>query len=141
MKVSCQECGRLFDAKRRGALFCGTTCRKRSSTRDIAARESGEFAPVSPISSPETAESPPESPLVATTRRELTEAGVVDSVPGQIALRLALKLSQPGDTGSAMASLARQLSAAMAEALAGGTKKADSMDELMERRLKKASGA
>jgi hypothetical protein len=141
VKVSCQECSALFEAKRRGAQFCGTACRKRASSRDIAAREAGELAPVSPISAPETAENPPESPLVASTRRELDEAGVADTVNGQIALRLALKLSQPGDTGSAMASLARQLSAAMAEALAGGTKKADSMDELMERRLKKASGA
>jgi hypothetical protein len=141
VKVSCQECGSLFEAKRRGAQFCGVACRKRSSLRDIAAREAGELAPVSSISSPETTENPPESPLVASTRRELDEAGVADTVNGQIALRLALKLSQPGDTGSAMASLARQLSAAMAEALAGGTKKADSMDELMERRLKKASGA
>ena len=143
MKVSCQEpsCGKLFEAKRRGALFCGQTCRKRSSSRDIAARESGEIAPVSPISPPDTADSPSESALVASTRRELAEAGVEDTVNGQIALRLAQKLSQPGDTGSAMASLARQLSAAMAEALAGGAKKADALDELMERRLKKASGA
>jgi len=141
VKVSCQECGSLFEAKRRGSLFCGVNCRKRSSLRDIEARKEGKIAPVSAISPPDTADSPPESALVLSTRRELAEAGVEDTVNGQIALRLAQKLSQPGDTGSAMASLARQLSAAMAEALAGGAKKADALDELMERRLKKASGA
>jgi hypothetical protein len=140
VKVSCKECGKLFDAQTRARVFCGTACRKRSSDRDIAARKSAELAPVSSISQPE-APAPTESALVATTRRELDEAGVADSVNGQIALRLAEKLSQPGDTGSAMASLARQLSTAMADALASGTKKADALDELAAWRDRKASGA
>lgn len=141
MKVSCKECGKPFEGKTRAATFCGATCRKRSSSRDIAAREAGELAPVSVISPPETADSPPETGLVATTRRELDEAGVADTVHGQIALRLAEKLAQPGDTGSAMASLARQLSAAVSEALAAGTKKVDALDELATRRMQKASSA
>jgi len=141
VKVSCAECRTLFDAKTRSATFCGVKCRQAASRRDREARAEGELAPVSSISSPETADSPPEAALVATTRRELAEAGVADTVHGQIALRLALKLSQPGDTGSAMASLARQLSAAMSEALAGGTKKADALDELAAWRDRKASGA
>jgi hypothetical protein len=140
VKVSCKECSKLFEAKTRAATFCGVNCRKRSSLRDIEARKEGNLAPVSAISAPDTAVSPPESALVASTRRELAEAGVEDTVNGQIALRLAQKLSQPGDTGSAMASLARQLSAAMAEALAAGTKTADGLDELAERRWKKAAG-
>lgn len=139
MKVSCRECGKLFEAKTRAAVFCGTACRKRSSSRDIAARKDAELAPVSSIS-PGIAALPPESALVATTRRELEEAGVAETVNGQIALRLAEKLSQPGDTGSAMASLARQLSAAMSEALASGTKKDDALDELAAWRDRKASG-
>ena len=137
MKVSCKECGKLFDAQTRARVFCGTACRKRSSDRDIAARKNAELAPVSSISPPETAS----SPLVSMTRRELEEAGVAETVNGQIALRLAEKLSQPGDTGSAMASLARQLSAAMSKALASGTKKADALDELAAWRDRKASGA
>jgi len=141
VKVSCRECGTLFEAKRRGALFCGTACRKRSSVRDIEARKEGQIAPISAISPPQAANWAPESALVATTRRELDEAGVVDTVQGQVALRLAEKLSQPGDTGSAMASLARQLSASMAEALASGAKKSDALDELAAWRERKASGA
>lgn len=141
MKVSCRECGKLFDAQTRARVFCGTACRKRSSDRDIAARKNAELAPVSSLSPPENATAPPDPVLVATTRRELEEAGVADTVSGQIALRLAEKLSQPGDTGSAMASLARQLSAAMSEALASGTKKADALDELAAWRDRKASGA
>ena len=140
MKVSCLECQSLFEAKSRAATFCSGKCRQRASVRDKEARKEGQLAPVSAISPPDTAVSPPESALVSTTRRELTDAGVVDTVPGQIALRLAQKLSQPGDTGSAMASLARQLSAAMAEALAGGEKKTDGLDELASRRLQKAAG-
>jgi hypothetical protein len=140
VKVSCQECGKLFEAKRRGALFCGQTCRKRSSSRDIEARKEGQIVPITAISPPETPVQRREAGLVATTRAKLEEAEAIDTVPGQIALRLAEKLAQPGDTGSAMASLARQLSAAMAEALAAGTKQADGIDELAERRLNKAAG-
>lgn len=141
MKVSCQEpsCGKLFEAKRRGTQFCGPTCRKRSSLRDIEARAEG-IAPVAVITPPELP-ARAESGLVAATRRKLEEAEAVDTVEGQIALRLAEKLAQPGDTGSAMASLARQLSAAMAEALAAGVKKTDALDELAAWRDKKASGA
>lgn len=141
MKVSCRECGKLFDAQTRARVFCGTACRKRSSDRDIAARKNADLAPVSAISAPDNPDSPPDSPLLATTRRELEEAGVAGTVNGQIALRLAEKLSQPGDTGSAMASLARQLAAAMTDALSSGTKKADALDELAAWRDRKASGA
>jgi hypothetical protein len=141
VKVSCQECPKLFEAKRRGALFCGPTCRKRSSDRDIAARKAGELAPVTPISQPETPIESTETGLVAETRRALEEADAVSSVHGQIALTLAAKLARAVDTGSAMASLAKQLSIAMTEALASGTKKADSLDELAARRMQRASGA
>ena len=137
MKVSCRECGKLFDAQTRARVFCGTACRKRSSDRDIGARKNAEMAPISSITPSEGSD----SSLVSTTRRELEEAGVADTVNGQIALRLAEKLSQPGDTGSAMASLARQLSTAMSDALASGTKKADALDELAAWRDRKASGA
>jgi hypothetical protein len=142
VKVSCAECRTLFEAKTRSATFCGVKCRQVASRRDREARAEGELAPVAslPSQQPETT-APAESELVTTTRRELEDAGVADTVHGQIALRLAQKLAQPGDTGSAMASLARQLSAAVAEALAGGTKKTDAIDELEAWRLKKASGA
>lgn len=141
MKVSCKECGKVIEAKTRARVFCGTTCRKRASERDKAVRKSGGLAPVSSISPAETPDLPSEAALVATTRRELEEAGVADTVNGQIALRLAEKLSQPGDTGSAMASLARQLATAMSDALASGTKKADALDELAAWRDRKASSA
>jgi hypothetical protein len=141
VKVSCAECRKLFEAKTRSATFCSVKCRQAASRRDREARAEGEIAPVTPFPTPETPDSPPETGLVATTRRKLEEAEAVDTVEGQIALRLAQKLAQPGDTGSAMASLARQLSTAMAEALAAGTKKTDVVDELGAWRDKKASGA
>lgn len=140
MKVSCAECRTLFDAKTRAATFCGVKCRQASSRRDRESRAEGQIAPVTAISPPETLVPQEEAGLVATTRLKLEQADAVDTVAGQIALRLAEKLSQPGDTGSAMTSLARQLSAAMAEALAAGTKQADGLDELAARRLNKAAG-
>ena len=141
MKVSCKECGTLFDARTRAATFCGTACRKRASNRDIAARKNGDLAPVTSISPADEPISAPETGLVAETRRALEEADAVATVHGQIALTLAAKLASAVDTGSAMASLAKQLAAAMSEALAHGTQQTDALDELGAWRDKKASGA
>jgi hypothetical protein len=132
VKVSCLGCGNLFETSRNTAKTCSVTCRKRASRAGLTT--------VPPRETPDFPEKPLIHPLVVQTTQELEEAGVLESVHGQIALALAEKLSVGNDTGSAMASLARQLSAAMSEALAGGTKKADSLDELAERRWKKAAG-
>lgn len=140
MKVSCKECRQPFEAKTRAATFCGTACRKRSSNRDIAARGSSDLAPVTPIAPPVPV-SEPEVGLVAETRRALMEADAVETVNGQIALTLAKKLALAVDTGSAMASLARQLSVSMADALAQGEQQTDALDELGAWRDKKASSA
>ena len=136
MKVSCAECSKLFEAKRRGATFCSVTCRQRASRRDRESPKSEKTASITPISPPE----PAETGLVAETRRALEEAEALATVQGQAALLLAQRLERAVDTGSAMASLARQLSAAMTEALAAGTPKADALDELAVRRRNKAAG-
>jgi hypothetical protein len=141
VKVSCAKCQTLFEARTRQATFCSVKCRQASSREDREARKDGKIAPVSSISPAETSDSPPVSSLVAITLAKLEEAEAVETVEGQIALRLAEKLAGTGDTGSAMASLARQLSAAMSEALAAGTKKTDVLDELGAWRERKASGA
>jgi hypothetical protein len=84
---------------------------------------------------------PPKEPqLVSVTRRELEQAGKLDSVIGQQAMRLAEKLCSGFDTGSATAAVSKEFRAVMAEALADVKKQADGIDELMLRRMQKASG-
>jgi hypothetical protein len=84
---------------------------------------------------------PLEPSLVTQTRRELEEAGKLESVVGQQALRLAEKMCSGFDTGSATAAVSKEFRAVMALALADVTKKADSLDELAQRRAQKAAGA
>lgn len=137
MRVRCSACSKPFEAQRSTARFCGATCRKRGS-RDASeslknAPEPANLAPVAPIS-------PKEPPLVTVTRRELEEAEKLDTVIGQQAMRLAEKLCSGFDTGSATAAVSKEFRAVMAEALADVTKQADGIDELMARRLQRASG-
>jgi hypothetical protein len=120
--LTCQSCGRPFEAKRTAAKFCGDTCRKRAQR---APRETeAPLTVMAPITAP---------PLVRTTRRALEEAGVVDSVPGQQALLLAERMSNPHETGAAVASMSKQLQAVVSEALRS-VKRSDPLDELRGRR-------
>jgi hypothetical protein len=65
---------------------------------------------------------------------KLEEAGRADTPAGVSALLLAAKLDLGGDTGSAMAALAKQHLAALDEALRGALVAADKVDELRRRR-------
>jgi hypothetical protein len=131
VKVSCEQCGKPFEAQTRAATFCGPTCRKRAS------RAPSVPEPLTSVPDVEIVE----HPLIAATRRELAEAGQLDTTAGQQALRLAEKLASPFDTGSAAAAASKELSRVMAEALADAAKKSDSLDELAARRMQRASGA
>lgn len=148
MKKSCEACGNLFETPKSWAKFCGATCRKRASRASAEAPKEAKIKPIRAPKPAETRETAPEKPtaspwhpLIAQTTRELEEAGVLDSVLGQTALRLAEKLAGNFDTGSAMASLSREFRSVRAEALSSGSKKADPLDELALRRFQKASGA
>jgi hypothetical protein len=130
MRVSCSVCSKPFEAKMSNAKYCGGTCRQR------AARGS----PVPKIV-PEIPQKTDIHPLVAETQRELSESGNLHTVLGQTALRLAEKLAESFDTGSAMASLSRELRAVMAEVKSGTASQGDSLDEIAQRRAKKAASA
>ncbi len=128
----CVVCGRPFQALRSTARYCDATCRQR-------AKRAGGVSPVAALPEPPTDAEPD---LVAATRRELVRAKREDSVLGQQALALALRLSTgAADTGSAVASLSKELRAVMAEAMQGVPAAPDALDELMERRRRKVSTA
>ncbi len=84
---------------------------------------------------------PPDSGgLVEALRRELVDAGRLDTALGQQAIVLAVKLSSPFDTGSAMTAVSRELRAVREEALRGAEQAADLLDELRLRRDAKRAG-
>lgn len=136
MIKTCAHCGTAFEARTARARYCGSTCRARASEK--AKRDGATPAPmpVAPVQS-----APSAGGLVDAVRRELEAAQRLDSFLGQQALGLAARIGAGSDTGSAVAALSKELRAVMDAALADAPKAADALDELSERRRRKASGA
>lgn len=131
MQRQCDSCGKPYEAKRATSRYCGSTCRVRASRGAV----------VTPIR--EKRKPTGLAGLVESVRRELEEADRLESYAGEAALDLASRIQAGGDTGSAVASLHRELRATMAEALAGARVARSPLermrDDLAERR--KARGA
>jgi len=77
------------------------------------------------------------SGLMAAVRRELDEAGRLESALGQAALELARNVGSPVNSGASVASLVKQLRETMADALKGAATADDALDELRKRRDRK----
>ena len=123
----CDSCGKPFEGQRSTARYCSGACRKRAQ----------RGAKVTPIGSK------PATGLVAVATRELEEAGRLETTLGQAALALAVRIAAGNDTGSAVASLTRELRATLDAALAGARVAASPLeqmrDELAERRRMKGA--
>ena len=65
---------------------------------------------------------------------ELTAAGRLDSSAGQAAVALARRIDDGAESSSGLASLTREMRAAMAEALSRVEASGDALDELRARR-------
>jgi len=132
MQRSCTICGLSYTASRPNAQYCGDTCRKR------AERQKKTNGPLisSPVSQ-ETASELADSPLVRVVARELSEVDRLDTVAGQVAFELAIRVANRREMGSAVASLSKQLNEAMDRAMAGVAVAADPLDEIRARRDRK----
>lgn len=135
MDRTCERCGRGFQAGPR-ARYCGSSCRARASE----ARSRGE-EPRLPAVSERPAGEAPGGGVLAAVGRELVAAGRDGSAAGQVALALAGLIDSRGESGAAVAALARQLSASMAEALRDAESGGDAVDDLAARReARRAAG-
>lgn len=137
-------CGQVIPAQKGSARprkYC-TTCRpprKRTNPRVIKL-PGAEAAQQPPEQHPEQpAEILPE--LVAAYRKQLDEADRLTTPDGAHVMLLAGLLAAGAHTASGAASLSRELRAAMEVALRGAPRQADRLDELADRRHRKASGA
>lgn len=79
-----------------------------------------------------------EPALVAAVRAQLDAADRAGTVEGLVALELAARIVSPVTTGSAVATLTRELTEAMGRALAGVKAKDDPVDRFAERRARAA---
>jgi hypothetical protein len=117
----CESCGRSYEAASPRSKYCGNTCRSRAH-RAAGGREHGQSAGDNVRSlraAPDTAGGDESGGMVASLERKLRDADRLDTWEGQGALVLARRIEAGRDTGSAIASLHRELRVAIAEALKG----------------------
>ena len=117
MSDHCRICGTPTPGRRADAQYCSDRCRKRDArSRDPIASE-----PLTGSNDVETA-----------TLAELQAAGRAETTLGAVALALAAQMDRA--SGPGLASLAKELRATLAEALAGEPAAPDKLDELIARR-------
>ena len=126
MKRACDVCGREYEAKRSTSRFCGSSCRARNTKN-----------PATPVA---VVKGEPD-PLVTATAAELDAAGQLETVRGRQALALAAQMTSGSDTGSSVAALSKEFRAVMDEIRSLVPAKADPMDQLRQRRERKAGVA
>lgn len=157
MQKPCAVCGKPFEAQRPQAMYCGETCKKRAQRAGTAAsrnrkkpRPAPAAAPPPPDTSSDESSTPPSSEtlayapvgVVAATVKELADADRLDTVLGQLALKLAVRLEgSVFDTGSAFTALSKELRTVVGLAVAGAHVEDDEVDELQKRRDEKQRAA
>lgn len=116
------------------ARTCSARCRQRVHRYGRPAEDGLRVAPHEGV--------PPLSGLVDAVVRELAAARRLETVAGQQALALAVRLSTPSlDTASSLATAHRELRVLMAEALDGAQGSPTLLDELRQRRDRKRGAA
>lgn len=123
--MSCQACGRAFEAKRHTAKFCTTACRVRAHQAAKAGhpitpqlprhREGAAVVALTPMSAEAGG-------ITAVTERELRAADRLNTVAGQLAM-LSARILDSGvqDTMSSTSAMIRQHLATVEKALDGAT--------------------
>ena len=126
----CDVCGVPYEAKRAASKYCGDVCRKRAT----------RGAPLAVLEVDADPAVGPAGGTVAAVRVELEAVEQSTSALGAMALALAARVDSGRETGSAMATLTRELRATMAAAKAYGSPSAGSIvDELRRKREERAA--
>lgn len=131
MERLCVSCGAPLPAPKssgRPRTKCESCSPARA--RDARRRAPHKLAEVAPLESSPTRP----SGLLGATRRQLEDAGRLDSIAGQAALVLAEQLVNGQHSGAGYAALVRELRATIAEALDGAAVANDPLDEIKLRR-------
>jgi hypothetical protein len=139
----CDECGEPYVAKTKRSKFCGATCRVRANRRPSktgAAKSRGASVTVLPTAGGPLDQTSPADPnsedvagsLADQVRRSLTEVKALDTIAGAQAVRVARQIDRGDDSGSAVATLSKELSRLVAEAkLEAAPRIRDAADDVM----------
>jgi hypothetical protein len=130
MERACDSCGAPYSAKSPLSRYCSSRCAKRAQRTGLS-RSAAEPAVVAVVPSGAGA-------VEAAVRGALETAGRLSAPLGQVALVLARRLDAPGgESGSGLASVARQLAVTLAAVTADAPPAGDLLDELRIRRDRK----
>lgn len=117
----CEECGGTFVAKTQRAKFCKPACRVKANRRPA---KTGAATSSTKVTIPDR------GGLISQVAADLTKAAALDTIPGRAALALAYRIESPMETGSAAASMTRELSRLVDEARALAPQRQDQIDDL-----------
>jgi hypothetical protein len=130
MERACDSCRTRYTAKSPLSRYCGSRCAKRAQRTGLS-RSAAEPAVVAVVPSGAGA-------VEAAVRGALESAGQLSAPLGEVALVLAHRLDAPGgESGSGLASVARQLAVMLAAATADAPPADDLLTELRARRDRK----
>lgn len=152
---ACEECGVTFVAQRATAKFHSATCRVRANRRptktgrakfdaeavtaDVVQLRPGQKAKKAQQAEKSAAGSTTPPPqvdgvLVEQIRASLEKAGALETIAGASALLLARQMERGQESGSAVASMTKELSRLVVEAKAeAGPRQQDAADDVMAR--------
>ena len=139
MDRPCDVCGTAYTAQRSTSRFCSQRCKRRAH-RGAPTKLPPETLPVVPdvVPLPQPESAGLAGGVAESTRVKLVALDRLDSPLGQAAMVLARRLDNPGmDTGSSIASVARQYQLTMEAATEGVKVALDPLDELRARRDRK----
>ena len=120
----CDECGTTYSAKRPTSKYCSVACRTRVSRRPgkipahlghlalNSVADNGSEKPAAGVTPPTTLY----DSLADQIKVSLSDAQAMDTISGMAALRIAQQIDRGGDSGSAVATLTKELSRLTAEA-------------------------
>ncbi len=130
--VTCAECGATTEKQSPRAKYCGDACKKRANRRPSKTGAAGaaQTQAQAPAQAPAQVQVPAVGGLVGQVAADLAKVNVLDTIPGRAALALAYRIESPMETGSAAASMTRELSRLVAEAKALTPKQNDQVDDL-----------
>jgi hypothetical protein len=132
VRVQCAVCPTVFEAKRPTAKYCSPACR-------VRAHRAGVSVQARPAPARRRLQEAPAG-VEAATAAELATAGRTATASGQSALALARRIDAGVDTGASIASMVRELRAALADALRDAAVAVDPLDELKAKRDRRAAG-
>lgn len=144
LTARCEWCGQDFEAQSPRARFCSSSCRGKANRRrpglaeDVPGGSGEDRADPEAAARPERPPAPVYDTLAEQVAATLSELKALDTISGRAAVRVAQQIDRGGDTGSAVATLSKELSRLVEEAkVESAPLRRDDVDDIADRASEK----